>query len=233
MLTVSVPESTPPALIVRVSKLSPAVVPATESIVIAPPEELTVKSTPSASSIVPVAKIRVSVKVANSASAAKSMLLPANEVTVVAPSKLYKAAPKLRSVVASLPIFVTPFIPASLPSVASPIAPVIVIVPPRSSLELALLPSLIFNPPNSLEAPIPPVIVTAPVPDLITNTSLSPSSPDWIDPSKVTAPTPVPVSIVCVVSPHRATPEVPNLTRSLVVVKAMVSLVPSPGFKSI
>ena len=153
MLTVSVPESTPPALIVMVSKAAPDVVPATESIVIAPPEELTVKSTLFASSIVPVEKVRESVKVANSASAAKSILLPANEVTVVAPSKLYKAAPKLISVVASLPIFVTPITPASLPSPASPIAPVIVIVPPRSSLELALLPSLIFNPPNSLEAP--------------------------------------------------------------------------------
>ena len=49
MLTVSVPESTPPALIVMVSKLSPVVVPDTELIAIAPPLELIVKSTPSSS----------------------------------------------------------------------------------------------------------------------------------------------------------------------------------------
>ena len=158
------------------------------------------------------------------------MVSPAFAVTVVAPSKLYNAPPKLRSLVASLPIFVIPITPGSAVSVPGvpPIAPVIVIFPLLSSLESALSPALIFNPPNSLSTPIAPVIVTAPVPDLITNASLFPSSPDWIAPSKVTAPPVVPVSIVCVLSPHRDTPEVPNVISSLLLINDIAVLL--PGF---
>ena len=165
-------------MIVTVSAPVPSTL-AIESIVIAPPEELTCKSTVSASSIVPVAKVIASVTVANSASMATSMVLPVAAVIVVAPSKLYKAPPKLRSSVASLPIFVIPITPGSSlspPPGAPPIAALIVIFPSLSSLESVLSPALIFNPPNSLSTarPIVPLIVTSPVPDLIINTSLSP-----------------------------------------------------------
>ena len=64
------------------------------------------------------------------------------------------------------------------PAPPLPIAPGMVIFAFPSAAVFVPVPSLIFNPPNSLLAPIAPVIVTSPVPDLITRTSSSPSSPD-------------------------------------------------------
>jgi len=64
------------------------------------------------------------------------------------------------------------------PAPPLPIAALKVISASPSDAVPVALPSLTFNPPNSLSAPIAPVKVTFPVPDLTTRTSLFPSSPD-------------------------------------------------------
>ena len=159
------------ALIVTVSALSPAI----PAIVITPPSELTVKLALSARSIVPVPKVIASPAVSNSAVTATFIFSPLAEVIVLlVPLKLYKAPPKLTEPVDVLPIKVSPFTPAP----PLPIAPVMKISAFPSDAVPDALPSLIFNPPNSLLAPITPVMVTFPVPDLITRISSSLSSPD-------------------------------------------------------
>ena len=90
------------------------------------------------------------------------------------------------------------------------------------------LDALTFNPPNSWVAPIFPVKVTVPVPEVIVKTSSSPP-PLSIAPPKVTFPIPVPVSIVVTTSSpspskERSTPAVLKAILSLVVVK----VAPSP-----
>ena len=159
------------ALIVTVSALSPAI----PAIVITPPSELTVKLALSARSIVPVPKVIASCSVSNSAVTATFIFSPLTEVIVLlVPLKLYKAPPKLTVSVDVLPIKVSPITPAP----PLPIAPVMKISAFPSDAVPDALPSLIFNPPNSLLAPIAPVMVTSPVPDLTTRISSSPSSPD-------------------------------------------------------
>ena len=120
------PTVTTSALIVTVSSLVPAIL----SIVIALPSEFTVKLALSASFIVPVAKVRVSCRVSNSAVVATVMLSPLAEVMVVSPSKLYKLLPKATVPVFVLPIFVAPDLtPAAAPSPAFPIVLLKVMVP--------------------------------------------------------------------------------------------------------
>ena len=88
-----------------------------------------------------------------------------------------------------------------------------------------------FNPPNSSVAPIAPVNVTAPVPEVIVKMSLFPpfvSSAPW----KVTVPAPAPVLIVVVPLLARSTPEVLKAIASFVVVKEalvpVMSIFPPP-----
>ena len=79
---------------------------------------------------------------------------------------------------------------------------------------------LTSNPPRALVAPIAPVKVTFPVPDVITNKSLNGAVallPSIAAP-KLTVPAPVPVLIVVVPLLARSTPDVANEILSFVVV---------------
>ena len=88
-----------------------------------------------------------------------------------------------------------------------------------------------FNPPNSSVAPIAPLKVISPSPDVIVKMSLLPPFVS-IAPWKVTLPAPVPVLIVVVPLLARSTPEVLKAIASFVVVKAalvpVMSIFPPP-----
>ena len=93
--------------------------------------------------------------------------------------------------------------------------------------------ALTLKPPNSFVAPIAPVKVTFPVPDVTTRRSSSPPSVSIAAP-KVTVPAPAPVLIDVVPSLARSTPDVakPILVFTDVNVAAVpvMSIFPPPVF---
>ena len=87
--------------------------------------------------------------------------------------------------------------------------------------------SLTLNPPSALVAPIAPVKVTSPVPDVITNKSLNGAEsllPSIAAP-KVTVPAPAPVLIVVVPLLARSTPEVLKAILLFVVVNVAAPVI--------
>ena len=180
-------------------------VPAIPTTLIAPPAEAILILLPSSRSISAVSKLIDVPDVLNSTVVAFLVISIDSplcaSIFVVPVPKLYKAPWKSIEVVVLLPITVVPRTPASTP-LLSPISSAKTIAPAPS-----VFAALTFSPANSSVAPIFPLKVTDPLPEVMVRTSSVPSAST--PPAKLMFPPPlVPELIVVVPLFFRLIPEV-------------------------